>query len=272
MAGKFVRVPGAMVEYRGSRRHILDWVEQPSFAHEMTDLLYPMAIQVQQGDVLMPRGRANPIEARLESFGPKVLDDRRIWDGIKRWWLAHGGNTPNWDLAAGCSIEGRRGLLLVEAKANVPELSAAGKRLVGRRARGNREQAKPPSERAKRNDARIRAAITQASEALVALDLCNPFTADSHYQLANRVAFAWKLGSLGVPVALVYLGFCGDHGIARVGDPFATDDHWSSVCRPYMSRCFPMAGSERRFAILDTPVWVAIRSRYVLSQSPPVTG
>jgi len=30
---------------------------------------------------------------------------------------------------------------------------------------------------------------------------------DSLYQLANRFAWAWKIASLGVPVALVYLGF-----------------------------------------------------------------
>ena len=259
----------SMAEYYGSRRHVLDWVEQPTFLQDLTELLRPLPVHIRSGDALMPRGRAQPREARLESFGPKVLNDQRIWDELKGWWLAHGGNTPNWDIAAACTIEDRRGLVLVEAKANIPELSEAGKRLVGPRGKKG-EKPKAPSERAKCNDARIRAAIAQAGEALAADNTCKPFTAASHYQLTNRLAFSWKLASLGVPVALVYLGFCGDHGIVRVGEPFATDEHWATVCRSYMSPCFPMTGAERRIEVSNTPVWVAIRSRYVLSQSPPV--
>ena len=258
-----------MVEYYGSRRHVLDWVEQPSFLQELTELLRPLPIHFRSGDAFMPLCRKQPREARLESFGPRVLKEQRVWSELKSWWLAYGGSTPNWDLAAACTLKERPGLLLVEAKANGPELSEAGKRLVGRRVKKG-EQPKPPSERARCNDERIRAAVAQAGEALAALKLSVPFTAESHYQLANRLAFSWKLASLGVPVALVYLGFCGDHGIARVGEPFACEEHWDTICRSYMSKCLPIPGSERRLEIGNTPLWVAIRSRYVLSQSPPV--
>jgi hypothetical protein len=43
-------------------------------------------------------------------------------------------------------------------------------------------------------------------------------TADSHYQLANRLASAYKVASAGIPVVLLYLGFTGDtyFGIASV--------------------------------------------------------
>jgi hypothetical protein len=259
-----------MGEYYGSRRHMLEWVEQPTFVQELNELLQPLPAHIHETGLRMPRGRADPREARLESFGPRVVDDRRVWHEVKNWWLAHGGNTPNWDLAAECEVEGRRGLLLVEAKANVPELSAAGKRLVGRRNKKPGEPRRSPSDNARRNDARIRAAIAEAGNALAALHLGNAFTAESHYQLANRLAFSWKLGSLGVPVVLVYLGFCGDHGIARVGEPFASEEQWSRICRSYVSSCFPLLSSECRLTIGSTPVWIAIRSRYVLSQSPPV--
>src|SRR5438094_7219607 len=124
-----------MIEYYGSWRHILDWVEQSSFVEELNKLLRPVPIQISPHATRMPLGRAKPREARLESFGPQVIPDPRVWRELRSWWLAHGGNTPNWDLAAGCEIEHRRGLLLVEAKANAPELSGAGKRLVGPRAK-----------------------------------------------------------------------------------------------------------------------------------------
>jgi hypothetical protein len=115
-----------------------------------------------------------------------------LWRSLRRWWLAHGGNTPNWDLAGACTLEERRGLLLVEAKVNVPELSAGGKRLVGSRRKKDGSPLKPPSERAKLNDARIRQAVAEAGRALAILEVGKPFTANSHYQLANRLAVAWN--------------------------------------------------------------------------------
>src|SRR5450759_4547533 len=78
----------------------------------------------------MPRGCSNPREARLESFGPRLLPESPAWLALRDWRLVHkaGANTPNWDIAAGCAIEGRAGLVLREAKANGPELGVGGSR------------------------------------------------------------------------------------------------------------------------------------------------
>src|SRR5450759_4604636 len=78
----------------------------------------------------MPRGCSNPREARLESFGPRLLPESPAWLALRDWRLVHkaGANTPNWDIAAGCEIEGRAGIVLVEAKANWPELGVGGSR------------------------------------------------------------------------------------------------------------------------------------------------
>jgi len=78
----------------------------------------------------MPRGYSNPREARLESFGPRLLPESPAWLALRDWRLVHkaGANTPNWDIAAGCEIEGRAGIVLVEAKANWPELGVGGSR------------------------------------------------------------------------------------------------------------------------------------------------
>jgi hypothetical protein len=35
-----------------------------------------------------------------------------------------------------------------------------------------------------------------------------------HYRFANRLAFAWKTASEGMPTILLYLGFTGDDGIS----------------------------------------------------------
>jgi hypothetical protein len=248
----------------------LEWVEQTSFIEELNELLHPIPIKIGAHDRRMPQGTNEPREARLETFGPTVVPEPCIGESIQRWWLAYGGNTPNWDLASACTLEERRGLLLVEAKANVPELSAGGKRLVGNRPKKDGAPPKPPSERAKQNDARIRQAVAEAGRALATLNVGKAFTANSHYQLANRLAFAWKLASLGVPVTLLYLGFCGDHGIARVGAPLASKEHWYSVFGSHISACLTMDSQELRVAVNGVPMWVVVRSRWVLSQSPPI--
>ena len=58
------------------------------------------------------------------------------------------------------------------------------------------------------NHKRIGEAITEANNGLKQVaDGSWNLSIDSHYQLSNRFAWAWKLATLGIPVVLVYLGF-----------------------------------------------------------------
>jgi hypothetical protein len=77
---------------------------------------------------------------------------------------------------------------------------------------------------------------------------------------------------MGVPVTLLYLGFCGDHGLIGVGDPLACEEHWYSLFRSHCSPhlLMPGAKAEIGFKVSGVPVWIAMRARTVLSQSPPV--
>ena len=70
-------------------------------------------------------------EARLDRDRRFVAPGAR--HGLRDWWLevVRGANTPNWDVASMCLIEGREGLLLVEAKAHLSELSRQGKSKPG---------------------------------------------------------------------------------------------------------------------------------------------
>ena len=52
---------------------------------------------------------------------------------------------------------------------------------------------------------------------------------DSHYQLSNRFAWAWKLASLGIPVVLVYLGFLSAIEMTDLGQPLRSGDEWKAV-------------------------------------------
>jgi hypothetical protein len=104
---------------------------------------------------------------------------------------------------------------------------------------------------------------------LCGLGATEAFTIESHYQLANRLAFAWKLASLGLPVALLYLGFYGDSGLTAA---FTCPADWEEVFTAYASSILDNAGHEAHFVIGQAPVWILTRSRKVLSDSPSVAG
>lgn len=244
---------------RGSRKHVLDWSSRASFADEVIAMASPVGCALTPSSQWMPKGHSAPREARLEVFGPKAMPGHSAWPSLRTWWLKHaaGANTPNWDIALSCLVEGEPGLILVEAKANEPELSGAGKRAV------------IGSDRSRENHEQISSAIVEAREALSAQFPTIAIDRDRHYQISNRIAFAWKLATLGIPTVLVYLGFLGDTGVANVGPPFYDDDHWqrtfgshlAEVCRDDICG----AGVETS----DAKFWLLVRSRPVLEVSPP---
>jgi hypothetical protein len=119
------------------------------------------------------------------------------------------------------------------------------------------------------NHKRIGLAIAEACRALQRMDASTAISRDSHYQLGNRVAFAWKLASLGVPTVLVYLGFTGDTGIVDAGAPFTGAAHWRAAFANYASSAVPDALLERRLDCGAPPAWLIVRDRPVLEVSQP---
>jgi len=142
----------------------------------------------------MPRGLMKPQETKLVDSSDFLPPD--MCKELTEWWLekTRGANLPNWDIASTCTIEGMKGLLLVEAKAHDKELSEAGK-------------SQSTTDNSKKNHDRIGIAIEQANTGLNSVLNGWALSRDSHYQLSNRFAWSWKLTNLGMPVVLVYLGF-----------------------------------------------------------------
>lgn len=246
---------------RGSRKHVLDWTSRPTFCQELAELLAPAPVGLTPQALWMPRGHAEPLEARLETFGPRTMPESCAWERLRSWWLVHheGANTPNWDLVMTAMVEGGPGLVLVEAKANVPELNSSGKGL-----------AVDASAKSRANHARIGAAIDEARVAMSAMLPRIAISRDTHYQLSNRLAFMWRLASLGVPVVLVYLGFTGDAGITDAGPPFVDASHWRSVFSSHAQAVVSFGeAAETRLDCGLAPAWFLVRSRPVLQSSPP---
>ena len=245
------------VPYRGSRKHVLDWTGCSAFLTELSHLIGRPSVDFSDA-VFMPRGADAPVEARLERFGPAWLESP-VWNELQNWWLCHkaGATTPNWDIAVGCSIEGRPALVLVEAKANWPELGVAGK-----------PQRVDASSRSMQNHDQIGAAIEEACVGWHAIDPGVRISRDSHYQLANRLAFTWKLASLGIPAVLLYLGFTGDVGIEDAGAQFKDDANWQQAFALYASGAVPLCLFDHRLEAGGTPLWLMSRSRPVIEVSP----
>jgi hypothetical protein len=191
----------------------------------------------------MPLGRNRPEEAKLGECPRFLCASHR--ELITTWWLAirKNANTPNWDIASTATIDGRDGLMLIEAKAHSNELKIAGK---------------PPGNW--RNHERIAVAISEANAGLTATLPGWHLSRDTHYQLANRFAWAWKIAMLGVPVILIYLGFLQMNDMSDQGAPFVSAADWDRLVRCHTAGIVPETGWERCFNIGSATVRPLIRS------------
>ena len=229
--------------------------ERELVATRLTELVGDPLVEVFVHDLWMPRGK--PVKEG-NRWDPSPADEPRLdrdsgfvpaWvqGQLRDWWLAvkRGANTPNWDLASTCRVEGECGLLLVEAKAHTGELSDGGTGATNARNLGS-----------------IGAAISGANDALTLITGGDwNLSKDHHYQVANRFAWSWKLASLGIPVVLMYLGFLHADEM-RGGDnrPFSDQEDWASVLKKHTHGVVDAACWETRLEVKGTPLRPMVRS------------
>jgi hypothetical protein len=228
---------------RGSLPRCLLFTEGPreDVAQRLTTLVGRDDVCISPEDFWMPQGLPvrgpdgrwdlSPTkEAKLgESSEFLRPADRAI---LTNWWLAvsNRANTPNWDLAGTCTVGEEPGLLLVEAKAHHMELC--------KEALGKGEP--DASANSKANHERIGEAIQSAQVGLrEATGLPWGISRDTHYQMSNRFAWAWKLTELKYPVVLVYLGLLNASEMKDRGNPFESHEEWAELVRLHSSRICP---------------------------------
>jgi hypothetical protein len=73
---------------------------------------------------------------------------------------------------------------------------------------------------------------------------------------------------MGVPVALVYLGFIGDDQISP-GNQFSDEAAWQAAFREHVADCFPPSMLEAAVATSRAPFWLLPRSLHVIRPSQP---
>ena len=223
------------------RCHLLTHGTPEQVAERLTKLISPWG-SVAKTDNWMPQGFDVVKEAQLHN-AERLLDVNQYGQVLKSWWLAVAGPTsvtPNWDIASTCTIDGKPGLLLVEAKAHYTELN--------------------PDDRcgaSKPNFERIGEAIRTANDGLNKVQNGWKLSHESHYQLCNRFAWSWKLTTFGIPVVLVYLGFLNAD---EMRDAFPDAQSWDNAVHSYAREFVPESVWGSKLILDDTPFYPLIRS------------
>jgi hypothetical protein len=226
-------------ERRGSRPRcvLLTHARGDLVASRLGALAGPDAV-VDQEDSWFPRGFADPREITLGDCDERVLA-RSDQEALARWWLATMGTLPTWDLVSTARTGDAKALLLVEAKAHTNELIET-----------------PRRPRSRANQARISAALEEASTALEAVmpgwDLPR-----APYQLANRVAWAWRLATMGVPVVLAYVGFLHATEMHDRGNWFVERAEWERTMHAYANEVVPEGAWGTRIPV--GAAWIQLR-------------
>jgi hypothetical protein len=191
-----------IMRQKGSKKAIDQLVKSNNFIDTINHLIKPTKAHVSIYDNWIPDANNIDKEAELKNF-LKYNFDPLLYDKIVKWWLHGDTTTPNWDLISTCTIDGKRGILLVEAKAHKDELN--------QESHGKQIKA-DASDNSKNNHSRIEEAIQEANIGINKSGYDVSISIDNCYQLSNRVAHAWWLANQGIPVVLMYLGFlnCAD--------------------------------------------------------------
>ena len=235
----------ALGSFHGSIRRMTDLVGLPDVTVAPNDWWMPYGKPVRTNNGWDGKPAAEAQLDRVDGFVEPELR-RQLLD----WWLACKSRpkTPHWDVASSCTIEGKEGLLVVEAKAHSKELSRNGKR-------------KPSSENGRKSHAQSGSAIEQANVGLRRVTGGTwALSRDRRYQLANRFAWSWKLASLGVPVVLLYIGFLNAEDMARDGALFRSESDWARTLTDHARGVADDCCWGRRLEVNGTPLRPLIRA------------
>lgn len=251
-------------QQRGSkpRCHWITHGTQTEVASRLTALASPFG-EVTETDHWMPDGFDDLTEAQFHRVS-KLLPEVHCRQ-IRSWWfrLCRGGRqtSPSFDIASTCTVDGMPGLLLVEAKAHVGELSGEER---GKPLKSNASEGK------KTNHEHIAQAIGWANPIFSAATGFEwRLSRDNRYQMSNRFAMACKLTSIGLPVILVYLGFLNATDMSRGNErPFASSDQWRQAVLAHCLTIFPPEAWDRRWNLHGRTFTPLIRSAEIPFDRP----
>ena len=215
------------MRYKGSQWAMMKLIMSENFLPNLNQLIRPYA-KITEYDNWMPKNIHLNKEAELKNFLRYNFEEPNHKD-IVSWWLHVDTTTPNWDFISTCDVRGKRGILLVEAKAHYDEVNDESK---GKALKSN------ASEDSKLNHVCIGQAIEEAKDDLVKRGFSDVnISLDSCYQLSNRIAHAWWLARNGVPVVLLYLGFLNTNDMKNGNRVlFSHDSDWQNCFKEHAAQ------------------------------------
>ncbi|MFC1541581.1 hypothetical protein ACFL50_03925 [Candidatus Latescibacterota bacterium] len=221
-------------------------LERKDFVTSFNALLTGTGAFIKNSDLWTPKGYNSPEEFQLRDFEPFKKNWPVAHRVITEWWPKHPARSPVWDMVLTAKIGDKNGLILVEGKAHERELDRNGK-----------NQDPDGSPESKQNHEKIGKNIAEARISLNRVKGGFAISRDTHYQQSNRVAFAWKLASKGIPNVLMYLGFLGD---TFFPDFLQDNNHWQRVIGAYMDGVIPLSFPNRWIDCGTSKMFMAIRS------------
>lgn len=198
---------------------MLELIDSSDFITDINILLEDVGASIATSDTWMPTGLHSDKEAELKTF-LSISHDAKLGAEIQNWWLeifTPQTRTPNWDLVSTCTINGKPGILLVEAKAHTQELNGGSK---------GKSISKEATDKSKENHKKIGIAINEANTNLQNVISGISISRDKCYQFSNRVAHAWWLANQGIPVVLLYLGFLNSEDMRDNYKVFNSHKDW----------------------------------------------
>ena len=88
--------------------------------------------------------------------------------------------------------------------------------------------------------------------------------------LPTALLLRGSLLQLGVPVAMIYLGFVGDAVISSADDCFHDATQWRKAFHDHTVKHFPATMIDREISCGAASFWLLLRELPVLRQSPPI--
>jgi len=237
---------------KGSYRHMLDLVSASNFRDVMDSLLEGTGFRLAESDFRHPASRS-----KKKDWTEMVLEDylkqnplHRYEGPNRKWWKPFSGKLPTWDLICHLEGGGKSGLLIIEAKAHLSEMSE----------KNSKSPVDKKNPRSVANDLSIRLRLAEANLAMTKLNLGGfDLSADHDYQLSNRLAYLHKLACDGVPVILLYLGWEASPDWSS--DPFPDGSAWREAVKKQFEGIGPWDFVEREHRLESgVPFRMIVRS------------
>lgn len=212
-----------MKNMKGSQSAMIELINSDDFLDKLKEIVDDDSIEFSKNEKFKPISKEKPKEGELKDFLINT-EWSELANNIGNWWLGiqkANLRTPNWDFISTCTINGKKGLLLIEAKAHWNELTND-----------------HCSSNSKNNREKIETAINQAKDDINNKNIVPPISIsiDNYYQLSNRIAHSWWLASQGVPVILLYLGFLNCSDMQDNVKVFTSDLDWKNCFNQYSSK------------------------------------